>query len=104
MSKKENLFSMLGVDTDVPVWSGMPHHVQNQAEAEYVLCVNLETKEDLHAFADLIGQPQLKNEAKTNLKSTWFPRLSNAASEAQMGTTFGFRMKIFNFTSQSIWL
>jgi hypothetical protein len=37
--------------------------------------VNLETKEDLHAFADLIGQPQLKNEAKTNLKSTWFPRL-----------------------------
>lgn len=75
MSKKENLFSMCGVDTDVPVWSGMPHHVQNQAEAEYVLCVNLETKEDLHAFADLIGQSQLKNEAKTNLKSTWFPRL-----------------------------
>lgn len=75
MSKKENLFSILGADTDIPVWSGMPNHVQNQAEAEYVLCVNIETEKDLHDFADLIDQPQIKNKTKTNVKSIWYPKL-----------------------------
>lgn len=75
MSKEENLFSILGVDTDIPVWSGMPHHCQEQNEADYVLCISIKDEKDLHYFADLIGQEQIKSKTKTNVKSIWYPKL-----------------------------
>lgn len=71
----KNLFEMLGVDTDVPIWSGMPFHKQDQAEAEYVLIINVDSKENLDKLADLIDQKQIKVKAKTNVKSIWYPKL-----------------------------
>jgi hypothetical protein len=72
---KENLFSILDADTDVSVWAGMPYHRQEQAEAEYILVVQIDSDEDLNKFADLIGQPQIKVKGKTNVKSIWHPKL-----------------------------
>lgn len=74
---KENLFEILGVDTDTPIWSGMPYHEQNQSEAEFVLVINVASKEDLDKFADLVDQKQIKLKAKTNVKSIWYPKLIN---------------------------
>ena len=72
-----DLFVLSGVDDgfDPYGWNGLPEFNDKHNEAPYMLSVKIKSDEDLHAFADLIGQHNLKNDTKRDTKSIWFPEL-----------------------------
>jgi hypothetical protein len=72
-----NLFALTGQEDgfDYHGWYNLPECVQEDNEAPYVLIVDIDTKENLDKFADIIDQPNLKNDSKLNTKSIWYPKL-----------------------------
>lgn len=68
---KDKLGTPVGLRTKVDYekhWKGMPEFNQPGLKPIKSLVVNLETKEDMHKFAKLVGQPIT---AKT--KFIWYP-------------------------------
>jgi len=49
-------------------WKGMPEFTQNDAKPIHQVIVGFATKEDMHKFSKVIGQPLT---AKT--RSVWYP-------------------------------
>lgn len=71
-----NLYDALGIEeeTDAESWEGVPEFVQKKKDAAFTVNVNFRNKEDLDKFADLVGMPNLKLDAKRN-RACWFPPL-----------------------------
>lgn len=70
-----NLWEILELEKDLEIWSGLPEHVQEDAEAPFVLDIHVKTKDDLLKLANLVQQDKLKREMKTAVYSIWYPEL-----------------------------
>ena len=60
-------------------WRGMPEFIQRDLSPFKTIYVHFETREDMHAFADLVGQ-----RIGLNTRSIWYP-------EAEIGRFAGKR-------------
>ena len=82
-----NLFYLSGQEDsfDPYEWfGGLPEHIQEKNEAPYILAIKIKNKEDLDKFADIIGQMNIKNDTKRNVRSIWYPELIQGERGANM--------------------
>lgn len=72
-----NLFVMTGTEDefDPTGWNGLPEYNSKDNDPWGTLKVDIRNVSDLHKFADLVGDKNLKNETKSSTKSMWFPAL-----------------------------
>lgn len=72
-----NLFVLSGVEDkfDPFGWNGLPEYNTSDNDPWGTLKVDIKTLKNLHLFADLVGDQNLKNETKSNTKSMWYPAL-----------------------------
>ena len=72
-----NLFVMTGAEDefDPTGWNGLPEYNDKDRDPWGTLSIHIRNVDDLHKFADLVGDKNLKNETKSSTKSMWFPAL-----------------------------
>ena len=72
---------VIGTETDLTGYIGLPPYIQPHFEAPYSVVINIQTVEDVKSFVDLVGDDYdtLLDEGKRSVKSFWYPALERGA-------------------------